>query len=148
MAIDITGSGNLMDSSRIGRFESHTVSPVDVSFNPTAATISPVNAGLGIEAAQMVMNFNGKASDSTITTIDDYVTSSGLEKLDFIKMDIEGAERGALQGAVNTIKIMRPKLSISVYHHPDDIRVIFKIIHYIYGNNCAYYIKNVTNTYF
>ena len=42
------------------------------------------------------MNFNGKASGSKITTIDDFVASSGLQRLDFIKMDIEGAERDAL----------------------------------------------------
>ena len=50
------------------------------------------------------------------TTLDDYVRSNGIQKLDFIKMDIEGAEEWALEGAVEVIKRFRPKWSISSYH--------------------------------
>ena len=41
IAISITGSGNSIDSSITGALGSHKVSPVDTSFNPTAAAISP-----------------------------------------------------------------------------------------------------------
>lgn len=41
--------------------------------------------------------------------------------VNFIKMDIEGAERNALLGASRTISIQRPHLAISVYHKPQDL---------------------------
>ncbi|WP_457549425.1 FkbM family methyltransferase [Archaeoglobus sp.] len=62
-------------------------------------------------------------------TIDRFVEKYYLESVDFIKMDIEGCEREALQGAKNTIIKFKPKMVISAYHHPDDVKIIPKIIH-------------------
>lgn len=49
--------------------------------------------------------------------IDDIVDG----KVDFIKMDIEGAELPALRGAQETILHNRPLLAISIYHSLDDV---------------------------
>jgi len=64
----------------------------------------------------------------TSITIDDFVAQNNVPKVDFIKMDIEGAERLALHGARETIRRFRPKLAISIYHLPDDYVVIAELI--------------------
>ena len=42
------------------------------------------------------------------------------EEIHFMKMDIEGAEGGAISGARETIKKHHPTMAICVYHRPDD----------------------------
>ena len=51
-----------------------------------------------------------------VTTIDDYCAREGIARVDFIKMDIEGAEEPALRGGEKTIRTQRPRLSIASYH--------------------------------
>jgi FkbM family methyltransferase len=62
------------------------------------------------------------------TTLDSFVESEGLDKLDFIKLDVEGAKLEVLKGAVESIKRFKPKMAISVYHKPEDIITIPKFI--------------------
>lgn len=54
-----------------------------------------------------------------LTTIDKLTGELGLSKIDFIKMDIEGAEPNALDGAAAILKRDKPRLSISAYHAAD-----------------------------
>jgi FkbM family methyltransferase len=55
-----------------------------------------------------------------VTTIDALVTEYKLERVDFIKMDIEGSEQQALAGAAETLARFRPGLAIASYHRSDD----------------------------
>jgi FkbM family methyltransferase len=54
-------------------------------------------------------------------TIDDFVQRFSLPRVDFIKMDIEGAESRALTGAADIIRRFRPRLAISAYHSLDKV---------------------------
>jgi FkbM family methyltransferase len=59
-----------------------------------------------------------------LTTIDKIVAELKLDKVDFIKMDIEGAEPKALTGGRETLARWKPRLSVSVYHAPDHPTVV------------------------
>jgi FkbM family methyltransferase len=51
-----------------------------------------------------------------LTTLDEMAEEFSLERVDFIKMDIEGAEQLAIRGADKLIRRHMPKWSISSYH--------------------------------
>lgn len=56
--------------------------------------------------------------DVNVTFLDKVIPSD--EKVTFIKMDIEGSEYSALQGAERLIKKSKPRLAISIYHCGED----------------------------
>ena len=56
-----------------------------------------------------------------VTTVDAYCREQGLQQVDFIKMDVEGAEVEALQGARTTLQRFRPRLSVATENLPDDV---------------------------
>lgn len=55
-----------------------------------------------------------------VTTIDDATNRLAT----FIKLEIEGSELQALQGACETIAKNRPKMAISIYHKPEDLETL------------------------
>lgn len=66
----------------------------------------------------------GRSIRVPLVTIDELAASLKLERVDLIKMDIEGAERYALEGARETLRRWRPRLVLCVYHLPDDPRAL------------------------
>jgi FkbM family methyltransferase len=57
-------------------------------------------------------------------SIDNWFDESKVKRIDFIKADIEGAERLLIDGAKKVLTNLKPKLAISTYHFPDDKIVI------------------------
>jgi FkbM family methyltransferase len=67
---------------------------------------------------------------SGITTIHvQSIDNLQLEKVSFIKMDVEGAEMDALRGARKTIVRDKPKLAICIYHSNEDMVRVAEYIH-------------------
>ena len=52
----------------------------------------------------------------------------GLSRVDYIKIDIEGAEREALSGAAETLARYRPTLMIESDQRPDDMDVLPRVV--------------------
>ncbi len=59
-----------------------------------------------------------------LTTIDKLVAELNLERVDYIKMDIEGAETRALNGGRATIAKHRPRMALSTYHQQDHPKTV------------------------
>ncbi len=64
-----------------------------------------------------------------LTTIDKLVGELKLDRVDYIKMDIEGAERNALVGGRQTIARFHPRMALAAYHRPDDPQAIPAAVH-------------------
>jgi FkbM family methyltransferase len=65
-----------------------------------------------------------RALEVRAVTLDQIVDELRLDRVDFIKMDIEGAERHALAGARRLLAEHKPRLAICIYHAPDDPDVV------------------------
>jgi FkbM family methyltransferase len=63
-----------------------------------------------------------------VATLDSMVQSSELPTVNYLKMDIEGAERRALRGAAKIISRYKPRLSLEFYHLEDDPVVLPAIV--------------------
>jgi FkbM family methyltransferase len=76
----------------------------------------------------MIQDYGGRSIEVPVRKLDDVVRRLGLPRVDYIKMDIEGAEREALKGAMETLRSYRSRLLIDSYHRPDDPEVLPGII--------------------
>jgi FkbM family methyltransferase len=100
-----------------------------------ASRISALNVAVGAKRGKLQFQASGDegarlAANGDVVVdcipIDDLVPASGST---FIKMDIEGAELDALEGARHSIQTHRPILSICVYHKQGDLWRIPLFIH-------------------
>ncbi len=71
---------------------------------------------------------NSRTESVETVTLDSFVRENKLERVDFIKADIEGFERHMLQGAQETLRKFAPKLALCTYHLPDDPQVLENLI--------------------
>ena len=86
---------------------------------------------------------DGNTTSVNTDTIDQLVVRESIKKVNYIKMDIEGAELDALRGAEQTIRKFTPKLAISIYHNNQHY---WQIAQYIDSLNLGYefYIDHYT----
>ncbi len=79
-------------------------------------------------ASKTIKHVGDKVAHLEQITLDEYVARNNITKIDFIKADIEGAERDLLKGGEETIKRFKPKLALRTYHLPDDKEVLYALV--------------------
>jgi FkbM family methyltransferase len=75
--------------------------------------------------------------------IDDLLARGDYPRIDFIKMDIEGAELEALKGSEAVLRRFKPKLAITVYHDFKDFWMIPQFLDGL-GLNYRFYLRHFT----
>ncbi|MDE7311318.1 MAG: FkbM family methyltransferase [Eubacterium sp.] len=89
-------------------------------------TVEPYVTGSGGMVASVVQDGSGPSFPIHAVAMDDVLKG---RKVSFIKMDIEGAEQKALEGAKHIIRTYKPKLAVSIYHKADDFYKIPLFLH-------------------
>ena len=82
-------------------------------------------------AANSVVMHTGSMHPSVqvpLTSIDHIVAELALPRVDFIKMDVEGAEANAIAGARETLTKFKPRMAIAAEHKPDDEIELPKVV--------------------
>jgi FkbM family methyltransferase len=69
------------------------------------------------------------------------------EKIDFIKLDIEGSEADALHGAVDTLHRCRPVITMALYHKPGDIWELPLLVNKLVDNYKFYIRQHHSNSF-
>jgi FkbM family methyltransferase len=94
-------------------------------FDPDHSKFSVEKDGLGEKAQELygtVGNGGHVSALIRVRSLDSFLAERpGIDRIDWIKMDIEGAELGALKGAEKCLRTHRPKLLIEChnFHVPD-----------------------------
>jgi FkbM family methyltransferase len=106
----------------------HLSSRINLMQNPIWS-VSDHSLGFEDEGAASKVSTSDKASVFETLSIDDLVTRESLPRIDFIKLDIEGAEVEALHGAEEAIREFKPRLGVCLYHdskHYSEIPLLLK----------------------
>lgn len=80
-------------------------------YNKDETLFMQSNKGRGTSVSDSGTQFPGRSVDSILNS----------QKVTFIKMDVEGSEALAIDGAKESIKNYKPKLKIAAYHRNEDL---------------------------
>lgn len=73
-----------------------------------------------------------------VTSLDEICAELDLERIDYIKMDVEGAEQQVLAGASKTISCFHPQLCVATEHTADLFFNAQAVVSQIMGLNAGY----------
>ena len=98
-----------------------------------AASLKPIDDDFYLKESDEYGNYSGKSTmkkvECYVTTLDKYVFENKIDKIDFIKIDVEGNEKAVLLGAKNTLEMFHPLIYCELLrkhaarfgYHPNDV---------------------------
>lgn len=97
--------------SRISGVRNIDLLPLAVSGTKGKLTFSS-EGSMGSSAASIVGAFRGRVIEIDCTTLGDLVEQTGVTRVDFIKMDIEGSELDVIRNAGEFLSTYKPRMII------------------------------------
>jgi len=128
-------------SKEVDVLEAWLFEPDAQNFSDLVANIKKmkINASCipcGVSDKYEILTFNGGGEGGAISEMGSQrIVTVALDqilpvkKIDFLKLDIEGAEAQALRGAKELIKRSRPIIALSLYHLPKDPWELPEVLH-------------------
>lgn len=135
IAAKVTG-----DSGKVFAFEpAPNTLPVlyqTIRINQLGNVISPVNHAMGKETGKITFFISDEEADNSnslisykqdrklnaveveVNTIDSFVASKKLSRVDFIKIDVEGAEFDTIRGGMEVFKKFQPAFILAIHPEP------------------------------
>ncbi len=116
--------------------------------NETNSKVKTLNAAVGNEcttvqfmssasrgSAKEGLSRSAKSKEVPLVTLD----SLGIDqKVDLIKLDVEGEEEKAIEGALRMIEKDTPSMAVSVYHRTGDIFALTKMLYDLLPNHSLF----------
>jgi len=102
----------------LSNIDSKTIINIPKINNKLVYTRSKINKSIREKNQQSVMS-----QEVECLKIDSFIKINNIEKIDFIKIDVEGSEFDVLKGAIKTLEKFRPKIIIEIEgrHHSKKI---------------------------
>lgn len=126
----IEGNRSCLEQNLAARVVPNVVvypSAIGASDGELTITLSTDNPG----SHSAVLSNLGRTVIVPVRSVDSLVRELGLERVDFIKADVEGMEPDVLRGAADTIRRFKPCLSMSAYHLPEHRSLLPSVLHEI-----------------
>lgn len=128
---------NIAANARINSIDNITLVPAAISNQPGVLQLSSEGA-MGSSFASIVGKHRGRIVDVECVTFPSLCERENLSKVDFVKMDIEGAELSTILGSSEFIQAYRPKFIIEP-HYVDKVLTSEPIVAFLttLGYKCS-----------
>ena len=102
----------------------NNIEVVKKAFNSSSGTVQ-YSGNQYAEFRQTIVESRNSLSEKVCcVSLDEYAMNKGINKIDYLKIDVEGSERDVIRGARNVIIKHKPKIAIATYHNASDALVL------------------------